>query len=512
MVNATENNKRIARNTFLLYFRMLFTMAVTLYTSRIVLKTLGIEDYGIYNIVGGVVVMFSFLNTAMAGATQRYLNIALAENDPKKLQLIFNTSIYIHLIVALLILILAETIGLYFLYDQLVIPQERMDAAVWVYQCSVLSAFILIISVPYNALIIAHERMDAFAYISIAEVVAKLLVVFVLSIFHVDKLILYAVLILVVQLIIRFIYQIYCTRQFHESHFKLLINKTLIKEMSSFAGWSLLGNIAIIGLTQGLNILLNIFFGPAVNAARGVAVQVQQAVNGFAINFQTAINPQIVKNYAVGDYCYMNSLVIRSAKFSMYVLLLLSLPILIQTPYILSLWLGNVPEHAANFIRIILVISIIDASSNSLVTAINATGIVKIYQITIGVILLLTVPISYLLLNIVSYPEIVFIVHFAVNIVAIFARLYFVKHLLNIKIMSIVNKVYIKFFVVAVISSIIPLICYYLTEHSFFQFLCISTLTIITSVISIYLIGLDKAEKKILLSLKSKLIHKLKRN
>lgn len=290
-MNATENNKRIAKNTLLLYFRMLFTMAVSLYTSRVVLNTLGVEDFGIYNVVGGVVAMFGFLNSAMSSSTQRYITFELGKNDFEQLKKVFNTSVSIHAFISVVILILAETIGLWFLYNKMTIPIERMDAALWVYQGAIASTIVLIMSVPYNATIIAHEKMSAFAYISVLEVVLKLLIVYLLLIGDFDKLKLYAVLMFSIQLIIRLIYGRYCKKHFSETKFQWTKDWKLFKEMLGFAGWNLWGNCAGIAFTQGVNILLNMFFGPAVNAARGIAVQVQNAVNQFSFNFQTALNP-----------------------------------------------------------------------------------------------------------------------------------------------------------------------------------------------------------------------------
>ena len=285
MADVTANNKRIAKNTLMLYFRMLLIMAVTFYTSRVVLQTLGIEDYGIYNVVGGIVAMFGFLNSAMSSGTQRYLTFELGRGDKEKLKRVFITSMNIHIIIAVIVFILAETAGLWLLYNKMTIPEDRFDAAFWVYQCSILSTMVMFISVPYNATIIAHERMSAFAYISILEAILKLLIVYLLLLGDIDKLILYAVLMLAVQVIIRFTYNIYCRRHFEETRYSFLFDKQLFKEMLSFSGWNLWGNMASVAFTQGLNILLNMFFGVTVNAAMGIAQQVNSALYSFVSNF-----------------------------------------------------------------------------------------------------------------------------------------------------------------------------------------------------------------------------------
>lgn len=314
----SSNNKRIAKNTLLLYARMLFTMAVSLFTSRVILNTLGVEDFGIYNVVGGVVAMFGFINSSMTSATQRYITFALGIGDEKRLQTVFSTTLQIHTLIAVLIVLLGETIGLWFLYNKMQIPIERMEAAFWVLQCSIVAAVVMIISVPYNADIIAHEKMSAFAYISVLEVVLKLVIVYILIVFTVDKLILYSFLLLDVQLFIRFCYSYYCNKHFKETKYHHIWDKSLFKEMTRFAGWSMFGNLSAVLFTQGLNMLLNVFFGPIVNAARAVAVQVQSAILQFVGNFQMALNPQITKTYAQNEMLEMHKLMFRSARFSFF--------------------------------------------------------------------------------------------------------------------------------------------------------------------------------------------------
>ena len=360
MTNQTsDNNKRIAKNTLLLYFRMLFTMAVSLYTSRVVLNTLGVEDFGVYNVVGGVVAMFGFINGSMSSATQRYITFALGKGDKTWLQTVFSTTLQIHTLIAGIIVLLGETVGLWFLYNKMQIPADRMDAAFWVLQCSIVATIVMIISVPYNADIIAHEKMSAFAYISILEVVLKLVIVYMLVVFSFDKLILYAFLLLAIQLLIRFCYSIYCNRHFEETKYRHVWDKALFKEMTGFAGWSLFGNLAGVLFSQGLNMLLNVFFGPIVNAARAVAVQVQSAIQQFVGNFQMALNPQITKTYAKGELGDMHSLMFRSARFSFFLLYFLSLPVLFETNFILTIWLKTVPENTVVFLRIMICTSLI---------------------------------------------------------------------------------------------------------------------------------------------------------
>ena len=375
------NSKRIAKNTLFLYARMLLTMAVSLYTSRVILQVLGIEDFGVYNVVGGIVSMFAFINGGMVSATQRYITYEIGTGDLTKLKRVFSTSLQIHAIISLLIILLGETVGLWFLIDKMVIPPSRATAAMWVYQCSVFACVVNIMSIPYNADIVAHEKMSAFAYISIIEVVLKLLIVYLLILLPYDKLIVYAILILLVQVFIRLIYTRYCRRRFEESAYNHSFNSTLFKEMASFAGWSFWGNLSSVLYTQGLNIMLNLFFGPVVNAARGIAVQVQSAVQQFVTNCQMALNPQITKSYAAGEIKQMHILMFRSARFSFALLFFVTLPLLLETNFILTKWLKYVPDNAVIFTRLMICISLIFTTANPCAIANQATGNVKKFQL-----------------------------------------------------------------------------------------------------------------------------------
>ena len=398
-VNASLINKRIARNTMLLYVRMLLIMAVTLYTSRIVLKILGVTDFGIYNVVGGIVAIFAFLNSALGSSTQRYIAYALGRGDEKELKNIFTSSIVVHVIVALVILLLAETVGLWLFYSKLVIPEERIYAAFWAFQASVFTCFINVISVPYNSLIIAHEKMAAFAYISIVEVLLKLFLVFSISILPFDKLILYAVFILCSGLIIRIIYQIYCQRHFVESKLIRIYDWSQFKGMLSFSGWTLIGMLAWTCQTQGLNILLNIFLGPVINAARAIADQVNNAVMQLINNFQLAAKPQIIKYYANNDIQQMNELVLNVCSLSSYLLIVCIIPISINIDYLLFLWLGEYPKETPVFVQIILFQSLTQAIITPIIMITQATGNMKKPNVYGGIICLLTIPMSYILLE-----------------------------------------------------------------------------------------------------------------
>ncbi|MGB3343730.1 MAG: oligosaccharide flippase family protein [Aequorivita sp.] len=439
-----------------LYFRMLLVMAVSLYTSRIVLRELGVSDYGIYSLVGGFISLFGFLNAAMSSATQRYLTFDLGKNDPIRLGKTFSVSLTIHVGIALLVLVLAETVGLWYVNYRMIFPPERAFAVNFVYQFSVAAALLGIIQVPYNALIIAHERMGIYAYVSVVEVILKLVIVFLLVYVGNDKLITYSVLTFLVALGIRLFYQFYCRRHYKESHFKFEWDKPYYKELISFSGWSLFGNLAAIARGQGNNVLLNLFYGTTVNAAYGIALIVQGAISGFVQNFQVAVNPQLVKKYAQGDLKRTQSLIFHSAKFSFYLLLVLSIPVIINTQYILSLWLETVPQYSVNFVRLSLIYILIDSISYSLIIAIQATGKIKKYQIIIGTLIFMNLPISYVLLKLNYPPESVFIVLIIVTLLSLIFRMFFVQNLLKISPLAFTRQVVVP---IIVVSSLIYGLC-----------------------------------------------------
>ena len=511
MVNTTENNKRIAKNTLLLYVRMLFMMAVSLYTSRVVLNVLGVEDFGIYNVVGGVVTMFGFLNGAMASSTQRYLTFELGRNDFTKLHKVFCTSIAIHGLISAVVVVLAETVGLWFLYNKMTIPEMRMDAALWVYQFSVLSFVVMIMSVPYNATIIAHEKMSAFAYISVLEVVLKLLVVYLLLIGDFDKLKLYAALIFLVQLSIRFIYSLYCNRHFQETKYKRIWDLRLFKEMLGFAGWNMWGSCAAIAFTQGVNILLNMFFGPVVNAARGIAVQVQNAITQFSINFQTALNPQITKSYAMQDYAYMHSLVFRSSKFTFFLLLFLSLPVMVETEIILRIWLKTVPDYTVVFLRLMLCVTILDAVANPLMVSAAATGRVRRYQSVVGGILISILPLSYVVLKLGGAPYSVFIVHLSVCLLAFAVRLFIIRPMIRLSLSAYFREVVVKGLSVTVLAVILPLLLKSLLPVNYWTFGLVCVVCLLSVLFTAYGVGLNGSEREFVRSKLHTMLLKVRR-
>ena len=500
MSQTSENNKRIAKNTLLLYFRMLFMMSVQLYTSRVVLNTLGVNDYGIYNVVGGVVAMFGFLNSAMTSSTQRYITFELGKGNMQRLKQVFAMSINTHLVISILIVLLAETVGIWFLNEKLVIPENRMTAAMVVYQMSILTTVIAIMSYPFNADIVAHEKMSAFAYISILEASLKLGIVFMLVAGNFDKLILYAYLLATVQIIVCACYIAYCRCHFVESKFHVYFEKSLFREMLGFAGWNLWGNLAAVLMTQGLNMMLNMFFGPAVNAARAVSVQVQGAIQQFASNFQMALNPQITKTYATGHLNEMHNLIYRSSKFTFCLLFVLCLPVLVEAPTILKVWLKTVPDYTVIFLRIMILILLVDATANPLMVSASATGKVKLYQSVIGGMLLLILPLSYIVLRLGGEPWTVFVVNLIVCIAAYVVRLFIIRPLISLKLKYFVRKVMFRCIAIIFVSIPIPLLLHIRLNGSIISVIFTIFASILCASCASFFVGLDKHERDIILS------------
>ena len=506
-----SDNRRLAKNTLYLYIRMLLVMAVSLYTSRIVLSALGITDYGIYNVVGSVVIIFDFLKRALGNATHRYVAFYLGKNDIERLRVVFSTCVILHFVIAALLVLFAETIGLWLLYNKLVIPEDRMVAAFWVFQFSVIATALSIICVPYDAEIIAHEKMQVYAYISIIDVVLKLSVAFLLTAIEFDKLILYGLFILIIGIIIRIIYGIYCGKHFQEAHFVWTKDWKLMKEMASFSGWNLFGHAASAIYAQGFNILLNMFFGPAVNAARGVALQVENAINGFISNFQMAVNPQITKSYAKGELLRFHNLIFTSSRFSFYLYLLIGLPALLETEAILDFWLVDVPEHASNFLRIIFIGVTTSAFFMPLNTACLATGKNRTFLLVRGITALFIIPLAYLVLCFDMQPENMFIVQTVVLIISLFIQLYIAKPLIDLSIKEYCVKVLYKAFIVTFAALPVPVMVKLIMPFSFVSFLTVCIISVVFVCLSVYFLGITKSERNMINNKASTFYNKLRR-
>jgi O-antigen/teichoic acid export membrane protein len=470
-------------------------MLVSLITVRVVLNTLGVVDYGIYNVVGGIVVMFSFISNTMAAASQRFFAFDLGKNDFVHLKQTFSMSVIINVIIGGIILILAESIGLYFLNHKLNIPANRLITANWIYQFSILSFIITIMTTPFNAIIIAREKMGVYAYVSIIEVVSKLLFVYLLVIFSTDKLKLYAFFMLLNTLLISCIYIFYCKQKYDETKYEYVWNKELFKILINYSGWNLFGAIAYVFNSQGINILLNIFFGPVVNASRGIAFMINASINQFVNNFTTALNPQITKYFAAGENVQMLNLVFKSSKWSYFLLFFLSMPILIETNFILVLWLKQVPEYVVLFTRLVIMSAIIDTLSNSLITTALATGKIKKYQIIVGSTLLLNLPISYLFLKLGFQPQITMIVSIFISLTCLFLRLWMLSSMVGLSINKYFKDVIFVILMVSVIAYALPLISYYSMHEGIYRLVSICLISVISSLLSIYIIGLTHSER-----------------
>lgn len=459
MTDKAANNRRIAKNTAVLYGRMLVTMGISLYISRVVLRLLGVEDFGIYNVVGGIVSMFSIISASMTSAISRFITFELGRGDEKRLKEVFATAVSIQIGLAIAVGLVAEVAGVWFLNTYMNIPAERMGAANWVLQCSILTFMVKIVSMPYNAAIIAHERMNAFAYISIVEVVLKLGVALSLEAMTGDRLKAFAVLILCVAAVVRIIYGIYCKRRFAECSFRFSYNRAITRQMAGFAGWNFVGSSAAILRDQGGNVLLNLFCGPAVNAARGISLQVNNAVRLFSDNFMMALRPQIIKSYATGEGDYMMTLVVQGARLCFYLLLLPAVPILVNTEYLLGLWLETYPEHTAAFVRLVVVFMLSESISLPLQTAMQATGKIRDYQLVVGGLQLLNLPIAWALLHGGLAPEAVLWTAVGMSQCCLGARLFMLRRMIALPVGRYMRQVYARVVAVAAVTAAMVRVC-----------------------------------------------------
>lgn len=493
------NNKQIAINTIFLYIRMLVVMAIGLYTVRAYLSILGETDYGLYNVVGGVVSMFAFLNGTLAISSQRYFSQALVHDDKQLVNRVFCLNLTIFMILIIAIAIILETVGLWFLNTKMTIPSERLAAANIVYQISIMTFALQMITISYNALIISHEKMKAFAYIGILEAVLKLGFVFVLAQLTYDKLVSYAIFMFLLYLLIAGIYVYYCHHNFEESYFKFYWNKQEAKEMLSFSGWHLFGTFSATIRSQGINILLNLFFNPAINAARAVAFQVYNAVSQLSNNFFTAVKPQIYKSYEAGEKDDMYNLILRSTILSTLLLALLVFPILANTSYILGIWLKDVPEYTVVFTQLVLINGLVDTTNGPTASAILATGRIRTYELIVGGLYVLTLPVSYVALLLGCEPTITMIISIIVVFVVTFARAFFMCKLIGFNI----NKYQIMFLrltLATIVTWIIIKLTVLDTATSFMEFIALSLFVCLVTIVSYVVIACNKEDLKIALN------------
>lgn len=473
-------------------------MLITLYTSRVILDQLGVDDYGIYNVVGGFVAMFSVISSALSSSISRFITFELGRGDIKRLTTIFSTSVNIQLGLCSIILVLGEAIGIWFVNTRMNIPPDRIIAANWVFQCSILTFCINLISVPYNSCIIAHEKMSAFAYISILEAALKLLICYMLIVSPVDKLIAYSLLMLFVAILIRFVYGMYCTRNFEECKYRICYEKEIVKEMTGFAGWSFFPNVAWIFNTQGVSVLINLFFGVALNAARGIASQVESAVMMFVRNFTTALNPQITKYYANGDKENMFLLMCRGTKFTYFLTLLMVLPLFLETEYVLQLWLKEVPTHTVIFVQLSIIGSIINNIGNTCYTACQATGNIKRYSIVVTTVGFLVFPLTWLGFKLGLPVESTYMIYILVYICVCIANMLMTRWLLQFPLSMFLRKALLPMVSTTVLSAILPVLLCTHMQSSFIRFLVICIVSVLSTCVVIYIIGLTQGEKDLL--------------
>ncbi|MDE6538178.1 MAG: lipopolysaccharide biosynthesis protein [Muribaculaceae bacterium] len=487
---------------------MLVSITVNLYTVRLLWNVLGIDNYGIYNVVGGVVMMFAFLNSAMIQSSQRFIAYEIGGGNMDRLKRTFSITLTVHFIIAIVIFVLSESIGLWFLNSKLNIPEGRMYAANWVYQCSIISFLITIISVPYNACIVAHEHMKIYGYFGILEVILKLIIVLIVAVLPFDKLIAYAILLVGVTLIMRLIYGIYCSRHFEECHVRKVKDPILMKQMFSFAGWSFIGNMGFIVRDQGINIILNLFFDVAVNAAKSLASQVGNVINGFFHSFLMALNPQITKNYASGNLEEMKILMFQGCKYSLLLISMIAIPLIICAEAVLKLWLGDIAPYTVGFLQLTLILSFVDCVITPITTAIQATGKVKIFQIIISIIMISNLPLAWIALKLYLNPYIVLLISIITAMIALMARLIILHGLVYFSYRKFFSIVYKRSIIVIILSSLFSYYLYMICSPNIWGLIGFGSLSVIMYLILAFFIALTNNEKrKVLDMLKNRLAH-----
>lgn len=486
------DNKRIAKNTLLLYFRMLFMMFIGLFTSRVILNALGVSDLGLMTVAGSVILMFTFLNGTLASGTQRFISYAIGAGNKDILRKTFASAMTMHLVLASIIVILGETIGLWYVYNKLNVPIGRFEAAMWCYQLSILSTFISIILVPFGAALIAHEKMGMYAYMSIYDASMKLLAAYLIQVIPYDRLIFYSILTFCITLVPTFIYNWYCRSRFEECGFRYVLDKDILKEMLSFSGWNVFGCLASMGSGTGVNLIINFFCGTIVNGARSIAFQANGWVQKFVQNFLIAINPQVVKSYAEGNVNQMFSVAKNGSKFGAFLMLMLGCPLMIEMENVLQLWLGQVPEHTVFFTRVTIVESVIRTISRPMVEIIHATGRMKMPNITSGMVLLMIVPVSYLLLSVGVDIDYVVVINLIPWICEIAFLLFFVGKYTGVDTLEYIPDVFGKLLLLSILSIPMPLLFHYSMSGGAGRLVLVFGSSVIMYCFTMLYIGVDR--------------------
>lgn len=511
MEDNSKKSKRIAKNTGILYLRMIFLMLITLYTSRVILEALGVEDYGVYNVVGGFVALFGVLSRSMTSASTRFINYEIGKGNFDRLQRVFNATFTIMCLIAMVIAVLSEVLGIWYVNNIMVIKPERLYAANWVFQFSVITFCSTLITVPYNAAIIAHEHMKTFAYVSLFEGIAKLAIAFAVMISPIDTLIFYAAAVCILQLIIQGMYRQYCRKHFTECNSRLCYDRDIVKDIFGYAGWTFFGTSAALLRNQGGNMIINYFFGPVVNAARGVANQVLHAVQGFVTNFTLALDPQITQNYANGNHDYMMKLVYAGSRMSYYMLLVLSLPIIINADYILHIWLKQVPETAVIFTQLTLIFTMVESLSHTLIKAQQATGQIKKFQLTMSALMIMNLPISFAIYKLEGRPESFLIVAIIISIVCLFVRMLLLRTYVKLNFLDFLRKVFFNVLAVTALAVSLPCVMSHYTPQTFGYVLLNVVLSFLTSIIAILFVGCTASERIVVSNYAKKMIKRIKK-
>lgn len=503
-----SNSKRIAKNTLYLYIRMAVLMVVTLFTSRVVLDKLGVEDFGIYNVVGGVAVMFTFFSSSLTNASQRFLMMGLGHQDLQQTNKVFNQHLIFYAMIVVVVLVLAETVGVWFVHNKLVIPPERLSAAMYVYQFTVASLCLTLLGIIFNSLIIAHEAMSIFAFLSIFEGLARLGIVYVLSVVHSDRLVLYGFLMFMVTLILQGFYMIYCFIRYVECRLRFVWDKALLKETNALVGWNMVGTAVYAVNDSGINILLNLFFGPAVNTARALSFQVSGAVGNFATNFFTSVRPQIMKSYAVGDHAYMMTLFYNSSKFSFFLLWIICLPLVFTCREMLELWLVKIPEYADVFTLWVLAYLLVNSLNNPIWTVALATGKLKSYILIGSGVFLLIFPISYIVLKLGGPPVSVFVIMVTVRLVYICVVLCIIRAYIPLVLKDYLSRVVWPIVKVVMVSLVVAgTLRFVMPVSTLFTFLyCF--MAMLVSVGCVWLMGVSGGERDIVKNMIRKKLRK----
>lgn len=504
-------NKRIAKNSIFMAIRMVFVLGLTLYTTRVILNILGVEDYGVYNVVCGFVSMFAFLNTSMSNGIQRFFNFELGKNGVDGASKVFNTALLIQFILAVVIIVLTESIGIWYLHNKMVIPDERVLAAEWIFQLSILSFLFIIMQAPFTAAIMAHERMDFYALVSVLDAVLKLGIVFAIPFLPGDKLIVYAILFALISVFNFIIYGYYCKKQFSEIKFSKQFDKTLFRSMLGFSGWNIFGSISGVMKEQGINLVLNLFFGPVVNAARGVAHQINAGLQSFVANITVPVRPQVVQSYAQGNIDRSMRLTYTISKFSCFLLYMISIPVISEIDYILQIWLGgNIPEHTNSFVIITILISFLNNLNSAISGVVHASGKMKTYQIASSIAVLSAIPLAYIVLKFGASPEMALCMVFISMIASQTVALVVLKTIVKYSIVEYIKKVITPILGVIVSTFWIPVLMHSIFPYGLVRLFLITLLSVIMEIISIFFIGVDMNERKIIINMTNKVFRKLK--